>query len=1460
MEFTNNNLSIIKPIKKFIESDSQYRDPNLPTDKNKEISKFVNKKINKEKLYLGSYINRWRKIALGQKIKKDMDDQRLEKLKKILNNRNNYLGKFLKKKFEEFVLVCRIPEKKIEPIQNDNFKIIDIRPENKKVQLDDFRIEPKEKPSLQIDKKDEYKILKIKKILKDEETQKTIDLVEKGVNPETIENQIIKNELINLIKIKKETKESGTDPKKVETKISNNSQINYINNPKNFIDAETNVEITPQQICSNEPFNIIQNKKELIETSIQYIDPSKPSSYEEILKTLIKKKIEKNILYIGKYFNKWYKNVKEDTIIDNANKIINNVKGYLFRKHLKNGENKKTQLNKMIKIYNQFQTKQLKKIWHQYMNICINEPKKLEPNKGEYFSIVDIHPKNEKEKINEIFLKSKEKMPYKINNLEKINFLGKTKNLKDFGIQQIPEIKDEETQNEIPKNEVNKISQISILQTTKHLKDEYSQNETYKPEISNSRLNIINKIEKEDEGEQIGSWINIIKRSESLNIISNQIQKKEKTVVQNDINQAINLEIIKKQKELNDQEIQYIPEDNKIYSQEIEIKGNKPKTLENSTQYIIKKPIICKANQYSILINKKKEFINKFLINKNSINILSEKKELIENGEQYDLPQIYKTKEIIIGSRFKRSYTQKIIEILEKIWIKKEKQKFIHNFKYAAKESKIKRELLRMALLRWRFIKGYGGDKYGIIYDRNGKEIGKKEGLVNDASIQNNLDEEIIKENLRNKQLKIKISQQNPIYIKSNIVSKPKIMLDSGTGDEPNHIIFSEIRKNENISFNGKQKPKNIISKNNYFKINMIDKKLKDQGTSMPSKINKIVSGKQIVYINNDNKLKNNLNRRRDLLMQIISKKIIREKFALNSYFSKWYKNTIRIIRFEKKEKTSYSKISKIEKFEIIQKKPKRDKSAGSNKIVHNSKIEYINKLIKKDVGIFIDFPNTFKAENLKTRKINNDIYKSYKKTIILRQIKGESNYIIGQDINNANKDDLGIPLGREVVDEINIRITEIFVKFLKSRTSPQCILRKYLAIWFRNSQYIPLLENAKIIGTFCKSKLQSLLTIKKWKKLYSKYLFTIKQYNIIKIINRLKKRKYKLIRLIRLTRLILVFNKRKFLHYIMMYWLVYTITIIKKRNQIKMIYENMLTTYVSMADDIFGRNKKNNPSIQDCMFEIIDTDKFQIKDLEDVPIAKIYYSKKNGEKKILTNIKYIEKELLEEKEYGFYKEMTKSYFSTNKYNSEKINKENKSEKRGNSYQSIYNNNSIENKYIRSENKLINKRDGEENYTYKRYNRTINNIDNINDDKNNNNQEAQYKRRNNTYKSYEKTETSHNKNINNRYSNLKNEEKDIGNQTKGYVYRRGYLNNNYNNNSFNSNNIEERRQKKEEKENYKNYYNNNYSKYNNNIEKDNERENNRNNKRFIGNNNKYSTTETNSLNSRHIFSRRKNNK
>ena len=105
---------------------------------------------------------------------------------------------------------------------------------------------------------------------------------------------------------------------------------------------------------------------------------------------------------------------------------------------------------------------------------------------------------------------------------------------------------------------------------------------------------------------------------------------------------------------MHDQEIQYIPDENQIEAQEIEIKGNKPLTKENSSQYIAKKPIICKSNQYSILMSKKKELINKYLINKNTMTILSKKKALTEKGQQYDMPKEYKKKEIIIGNNIKR--------------------------------------------------------------------------------------------------------------------------------------------------------------------------------------------------------------------------------------------------------------------------------------------------------------------------------------------------------------------------------------------------------------------------------------------------------------------------------------------------------------------------------------------------------------------------------------------------------------------------------------------------------------------------------------------------------------------------------------------------------------------------------------------------------------------------------------
>ena len=494
MELTKNDLSIIKPIKKLVEANSQYRDPNLPTDKNEEVNKIFNRKMIKDKLYLESGLKRWKKIALGEKIKNDLDKKKLEGLQKIFGVYENFLKKYVKIKFEEFVYVCTIPEKTIELIKNDDFKIIDIRPENEKVQLDGFVIKCKEKPALQIDKKEEYNILKKEKQYKDEETQQIPDLVENGVNPDIADNQIIKNELINIINKKKETTEEGTNPKMVENEISNIPSINYESIPKKLVDNETYMEKTPQEICTNEPLNIIKPKKEFTETSVQYLDPSKRTSVTEILNIII---------------------TKEEVINENVNKILKYVKGYLVRNKIKKNKEKKNEGSKKIwDVYEELIKKQLKKKWNQFIAVCKIEKKILEQNQGDFFSIIDIRPESQQEKTNDIFIKPKEKALLEIKNMEKIDLLGKIKNVQDFGTQNMPETVDEGTQNEVCKNEIHNKNQLSFLHQKKEMIDEYSQNETFKPEITNDKLDIICKIEKQDEGEQIGSWDNIINKNE----------------------------------------------------------------------------------------------------------------------------------------------------------------------------------------------------------------------------------------------------------------------------------------------------------------------------------------------------------------------------------------------------------------------------------------------------------------------------------------------------------------------------------------------------------------------------------------------------------------------------------------------------------------------------------------------------------------------------------------------------------------------------------------------------------------------------------------------------------------------------------------------------------------------------------------------------------------------------------
>jgi hypothetical protein len=102
--------------------------------------------------------------------------------------------------------------------------------------------------------------------------------------------------------------------------------------------------------------------------------------------------------------------------------------------------------------------------------------------------------------------------------------------------------------------------------------------------------------------------------------------------------------------------------------------------------------------------------------------------------------------------------------------------------------------------------------------------------------------------------------------------------------------------------------------------------------------------------------------------------------------------------------------------------------------------------------------------------------------------------------------------------------------------------------------------------------------------------------------------RKKKLYELLRITKLTTLFSRRRFIHFIILVWHIYAKNIHRKRANMKYLYENLLKTYMNVADDIFGNNQTSNPSVQDALYEAVNTEKFITLIPSDVPLAKIHY------------------------------------------------------------------------------------------------------------------------------------------------------------------------------------------------------------------------------------------------------------
>ena len=153
--------------------------------------------------------------------------------------------------------------------------------------------------------------------------------------------------------------------------------------------------------------------------------------------------------------------------------------------------------------------------------------------------------------------------------------------------------------------------------------------------------------------------------------------------------------------------------------------------------------------------------------------------------------------------------------ILKKIWLRKAFKTFESNCKRPAYHKVILKELLRMYLLKWRFIKGYGPDRYGNIYDRNGILIRSIQGTVADAQIQNEFKIETEEQCTQYTPIENIISTLKQIEISPSYKRKIEpIKNDIAIGDD--NIIEECIQKNDDIMLKGSLKKKFEKERNAY--------------------------------------------------------------------------------------------------------------------------------------------------------------------------------------------------------------------------------------------------------------------------------------------------------------------------------------------------------------------------------------------------------------------------------------------------------------------------------------------------------------------------------------------------------------------------------------------------------------------------------------------------------------------
>ena len=243
--------------------------------------------------------------------------------------------------------------------------------------------------------------------------------------------------------------------------------------------------------------------------------------------------------------------------------------------------------------------------------------------------------------------------------------------------------------------------------------------------------------------------------------------------------------------------------------------------------------------------------------------------------------------------------------------------------------------------------------------------------------------------------------------------------------------------------------------------------------------------------------------------------------------------------------------------------------------------------------------------------------------------------------------------LDEKVIEKNKEKALKLIKKYILFRGNHLLKLRKYFNDWKIIVKNLELQEFSKVIQDFCRNNLELSRTnraINNWKKL-SRKIYYKRRIKILKMRPKVDIKKRKLYELIRITKLNRAFSRRRYIHYMILVWYIYAKNIHRKRVNMKFLYENLLRTYMSLAKDIFGNNQFENPSVQDAMYEAVNTNKFSTSYQDDVPLARKHYAEMR------------KKKLLEEKNKGQYsvsttkieieKNEVKKYYSKEKVNTE---------------------------------------------------------------------------------------------------------------------------------------------------------------------------------------------------------------